>query len=418
MIAQVQAGNTELTEEDQKLIADMEAKKQEKLAVNQQYWDEAYNYTISANENLVGVINKYNGEILSATDKNYYDRYVLAQQNLQGLNEITETGYQTMLDTTTGKYVDMYAVVDEKTGQLQGLYNLNTGAVSAMSSESAKEIEKLYTQWATSSEGIVTKNLVLQGSYLDTSNNIVTNNGKVIGSLGQVKDNAGNLQSAILDLNGNPIKVGDNATEVIEKLQNTKKEVNNLDGSTATVKVDDGGSINSFGSRLKNMFSNLFGGGKSYAIGTNNAPQGIHTVNEKGWELIDAPRGKMAVGLGENDIGETAYLPRGTKVRTNLSSTELMMKEIKKEVSNQISKIDFSHQYYKPPQVQTRTQETTAKVSNNADNELLNSMNTMITLLAQLVNKDTDIYIDSRKIGKTLATVVDEQIAKRARGKF
>ena len=418
MIAQVQAGNTELTEEDQKLIADMEAKKQEKLAVNQQYWDEAYNYTISANENLAGVINKYNGEILSATDKNYYDRYVLAQANLQGLNEITETGYQTMLDITTGKYVDMYAVVDEKTGQLTGLYNLNTGAVSAMSAESGKEIEKLYTQWATSSDGIVTKNLVLQGSYLDTSNNIVTNNGKVIGSLGQVQDKAGNLQSAILDLNGNPIKVGDNAKEVIEKLQNTKREVNNLDGSTATVKVDDGGSINSFGSRLKNMFSNLFGGGKSYAIGTNNAPQGIHTVNEKGWELIDAPRGKSAVGLGETAIGETAYLPRGTKVRTNLSSTELMMKEIKKEVSNQISRIDFSHQYYKPPQVQTRVQETTAKVSNNADNELLNSMNTMITLLAQLVNKDTDIYIDSRKVGKTLATVVDEQIAKRARGKF
>lgn len=418
MIAQVQAGNTELTEEDQKLIADMEAKKQEKLAVNQQYWDEAYNYTISANENLVGVINKFNGEILQSTDKNYYDRYVLAQQNLQGLNEITETGYQTMLDITTGKYVDMYAVVDEKTGQLQGLYNLNTGAVSAMSSESAKEIEKLYSTWATSSEGIVTKNLVLQGSYLDTSNNIVSSNGKVIGSLGQVKDNAGNLQSAILDLNGNPIKVGDNAKEVIEKLQNTKKEVNNLDGSTATVKVDDAGSINSFGSRLKNMFSNLFGGGKSYAIGTNNAPSGIHTVNEKGWELIDAPKGKMAIGLGENDIGETAYLPKGTKVRTNLSSTELMMKEIKKEVSNQISKIDFSHQYYKPPQVQTRVQETTAKVFNNADNELLNSMNTMITLLAQLVNKDTYIYIDSRKLGKTLATAVDEQIAKRARGRI
>ena len=417
MIAQVQAGNSELTEEDKKLIADMEAKKREKLAVNQQYWDEAYNYTISANENLAGVINKFNGEILKATDKNYYDRYVLAQQNLEGLNEITKTGYQTMLDTTTGKYVDMYAVVDEKTGQLQGLYNLNTGAVSAMSAESGKEIEKLYSQWATSSDGIVTKNLVLQGSYLDTSNNIVSSNGKVIGSLGQVQDKAGNLQSAILDLNGNPIKVGDNAKEVIEKLQNTKKEVNSLDGSTATVKVDDGGSINSFGSRLKNMFSNLFGGGKSYAIGTNNAPSGIHTVNEKGWELIDAPKGKVPVGLGQSTIGETAYLPRGTKVRTNLASTELMMKEIKKEVSNQISKIDFSHQYYQPRQVQTRVQ-TTAKVSNNADNELLNSLNTMITLLAQLVNKDTDIYIDRRKVGKTLATVVDEQIAKKARGKF
>lgn len=417
LIAQVKNKNSELTEEDKKLIADLEAQKQQQLANTQKFWDDSYNYAINSNENLAGAINKYNGEILKATDKNYYDRYVLAQENLQGLNEITETGYQTMLDTTTSKYVDMYAVVNEKTGQLQGLYNLNTGAVSAMSSESAKEIEKLYQKWGTSADGIATKNLVLSNSYIDTSNKIIDENGRVIGSLGQVKDNAGNLQDAILDLNGNPIKVGDNAKEVIEKLQSTKKEVSNLDGSKATIKVDDGGSINSLGSRLKNMFSNLFGGGKSYAIGTNNAPQGIHTVNEKGWELIDAPSGKMAVGLGENAIGETAYLPKGTKVRTNLSSTELMMKEIKKEVSNQISKIDFSHQYYKPPQVQTRMQRTD-KVSNNADNELLNSMNTMITLLAQLVNKDTDIYIDSRKVGKTLATVVDEQIAKRARGKF
>lgn len=417
LIAQVKNKNSELTEEDKKLIADLEAQKQQQLENNQKFWDDSYNYAINSNANLAGKINQYNGEILKATDKNYYDRYILAQQNLEGLNEITKTGYQTMLDTTTGKYVDMYAVVDENTGKLTGLYNLNTGAVSAMSYKNAKEIEKLYSTWASSSEGIATKNAVLQNSYIDTSNNIVTNNGKVIGSLAKVKDKTGNVQDAILSLNGNPIVVGDNAKEVIEKLQNTKREVENLDGSKATVKVDDGGSINSLGSRLKNMFSNLFGGGKSYAIGTNNAPQGIHTVNEKGWELIDAPSGKMAVGLGENAIGETAYLPKGTKVRTNLSSTELMMKEIKKEVSNQISKIDFSHQYYKPPQVQTRMQRTD-KVSNNADNELLNSMNTMITLLAQLVNKDTDIYIDSRKVGKTLATVVDEQIAKRARGKF
>ena len=342
MIAQIQVGNSELTEEDKKLIADMEAKKQEKLAINQQYWDEAYNYTISSNENLVGIINKYNGEILKATDTNYYERYVLAQENLQGLNEITETGYQSMLDTTTGKYVDMYAVINEKTGELQGLYNLNTGAVSAMSAESAKEIEKLYQKWGTSADGIATKNLVLSGSYIDTSNNIIDVNGRVIGSLAKVEDSAGNLQDAILDLNGNPIKVGDNAKEVIEKIQNTKKEVNDLNGSTATIKVDDGGSINSFGSRLKNMFNNLFGGGKSYAIGTNNAPEGIHTVNEKGWELIDAPKGKTAIGLGQSAVGETAYLPRGTKVRTNLSSTELMVQEIKKEVSNQISRIDFN----------------------------------------------------------------------------
>lgn len=346
MIAQVQAGNSELAEEDKKLIADMEAKKQEKLSINQSYWDEAYNYTIESNENLSGVISKYNGEILKAVDTNYYERLVLAEENLESLNKITETGYQTMLDTTTGKYVDMYAVVDEKTGQLQGLYNINTGAVSAMSEESAREIEKLYSKWATSSDGIATKNLVLSGSYIDTSNNIIDSNGRVLGSLGKVEDSAGNLQDAIFDLNGSPIKVGDNAKEVIEKLQNTKKEVENLDGKTATVKVDDAGSINSFGSRLKNMFSNLFSGGNSYAIGTSNAPEGVHTVNEKGWELIDAPQGKNAFALGSSFAGDTAYLPRGTKVKTNLASTEMMIREIKSEVARQISNIDFNVNNY------------------------------------------------------------------------
>ena len=414
LIAQVQGGNENLTAEDEKLIADLQAKKEEKLAINQQYWDEAYNYTVSSNENLSGVINKYNGEILNAVDQNYYERLVLAEQNLQGLNEITETGYQTMLDTTTGKYVDMYAVVDEKTGQLQGLYNINTGAVSAMSQESAKEIENLYSRWATSSDGIATKNIALRGSYIDTSNNIIDSNGRVIGSLGQVRDNTGKLQNAILDLNGNPIAVGSNADEISEKLRNTKGEVNNLDGSTATVKVDDGGSINSFGSRLKNMLSGLFGGGKSYAIGTSNAPQGIHTVNEKGWELIDAPQGKTAIGLSSGFGGDTAYLPQGTKVKTNLASTEMMVKEIKSEVSRQLGKIDYSNGYYN-----SSSANSTGVIGVKNDNsELVNSMNIMISLLNELVNKDTTIQMNGKVVAKMIANDVDEQISKRARSRF
>ena len=146
------------------------------------------------------------------------------------------------------------------------------------------------------------------------------------------------------------------------------------------------------------MFSNLFSGGKSYAIGTSNAPEGVHTVNEKGWELIDTPKGKTAIGLGKNAIGETAYLPQGTKVRTNLSSTELMVQEIKKEVSSQLSRIDFNVNTNLKDQFNLRD------LYNNSNNNNANAITTpQASNITIVINSNANNNIETaRQMKRTL----------------
>lgn len=392
-------------------LRSLEEWKTQSLEKNQKYWEEAYNKAVVENENIAGVINKFTGEELMAADRKYYDLYVKMSEAYEGFNDITKTGYYTMYDTTNDSWHNIYAVVDEKTGGLKALYDMNSGDLAAMSKKDADTLKQEYQAWRDTAEGATTEIMTIRGAYVDAENNIRNSSGNIIGSLGKVEDKAGVLKDAILGINGTPIDLGDNTDEVIEHLKSTKKEVDNLNGSTATVTVDDGGSINTLGQRIRNLFS-----GNAYAIGTSNAPEGIHTVNEKGWELIDAPQGKTAFALGSGFGGDTAYLPRGTKVKTNLASTQMMMQEVRAEVSRQLGRIDYSNEYYS-----SRSAGATAMVrsaNSNSNKELVSVMNTMVGLLAELVNKDTIIQMNGKTVAKMIANDVDEQISKRARVRF
>lgn len=402
LIAQAKQGYDSMSEEDKRFadetISRLESSKAEQLAKNQSYWDESYEYAVSTNENLLGTINKYNGEILAKGDINYYERLIQATSHYEELNSVTESGFKTMYNTSTKTWDSIYVSVDEKTKQLTGLYNLNSNEVASMSRENAKSLQSEVREWRNTAEGVQTQNLTMRGAYLDTENNIVAASGRIIGKLGEVTNASGNVEQAILDINGKPLKIGDNTTEVVKKLQNTRKEVDNLDGKKATINVDDGGSIDSFGSKIKNMFSGLFGGGKSYAIGTSNAPQGVHTVNEKGWELIDTPQGKTAFALGSNFNGDTAYLPRGTRVKTNLASTEMMIREIKSEVARQLSKVDFNvDNYIRSGYNNPNTSRLSESRSNNT--QTLPSSNNITIVINPTSNNPYEI---SKEVKRTL----------------
>lgn len=417
LIATITSGKETLTEEDKKIIESLNSKREEELQKSKQYYDDAYNYAMESNENLKGVINKYNGEILNEIDKSNYERLSSMEAHYDGLLNITESGYHSVYNKTTESWDNIYAKVDEKTGQLIGVYNLNSNEVGSMTKKIGQSLEEEVQDWRETADGVLTSNLTMKNAYLDTENNIRNSSDKIIGKLKEVVDENGNVVSSVIEVNGKPINLQGNMDDIIKQLKNTQQEVKNTDGKKATIKVDDGGSITSFGQRLKNLWSGIFGGGNSYAIGTSNAPEGVHTINEKGWELVDPPQGKVAIGLGTNLLGDSAYLPRGTKVRTNLSSTEMMMKAVRNEVSSQLSKIDFTNSYYLPT-TQPSTILREGNINSNSNADLISSMNTMISLLSQLVTKDTNIYMDSKKVGRTLANEIDEQIAKKARARI
>ena len=57
------------------------------------------------------------------------------RNHYEGIAEVTESGYKRVYDTATGTWKDVYVSIDATTGQLKGVYDLNTQNVAAMSKE-------------------------------------------------------------------------------------------------------------------------------------------------------------------------------------------------------------------------------------------------------------------------------------------
>lgn len=325
----------ELTEEDRKIIEQHETARQEKLAINRQYWNESYEYALQSNKNLAGVVSKYNGEILDNTDRKFYDMLDLYKTNYEGINNITETGFNLLYDKTEQTWKGMYVVVDEQSKEIIGAVDTQTYEIGAYNEEIKESVLQLATEWQQATEGMMVSSFEFGNAHMDTEGNIRDANGEIIGSFVEVEDELGEVEKAILSVNGTPVFIGENAEEVRSKLSQVKDEANALDGKKATITVDDGGTINSLSARLSGMWNNIWGRGSAFAIGTSSAPEGVHQVNERGWELIDTPRQSAAVSLSRAVQGEMAYIPEGSRIQTHLSSTQQMQQEIRKEVATQ-----------------------------------------------------------------------------------
>ena len=53
-----------------------------------------------------------------------------------------------------------------------------------------------------------------------------------------MEDENGNLVDAIVDANNNPLKIGENTADVIQKLKDTQQEIKNTDGKKAKVIIE------------------------------------------------------------------------------------------------------------------------------------------------------------------------------------
>lgn len=308
-------------------IARLQEAKQKELDLSSSYYEQDYQYAIEHNENLKDVINKFTGEILAQKDVKYYQELVRATEHYDGINNVTESGYKQMYNSTTKTWDDVYVKVNATTGQLEGVYDLNTQKVGTMTEKNGKLLRDEVAAWQQTSQGILTNCLISGQATVDTSGTIMDAWGNVIGKLTQVQDENGNTVSSIQDVNGTPIDIGENTQEVIDKLKATQREVDNTDGKNATVNVTDGGScadvqnkINGIKAKPIYVQAYLTKSGNwqmSYATGTDSAMAGVAQVAEYGPELIVSKAGAMTLATGRQlmsmEGGETVYNARQTQ---------------------------------------------------------------------------------------------------------
>ena len=347
-----------LTEEEKRQVDDtinrLEAAKAEELRVNQEKYDANVDYAIQNNEELANIFNRYTGEQIARRDLANYQEYEQMRNHYEGIAEVTESGYKRVYDTATGTWKDLYVSVDSTTGQLKGVYDLNTQNVAAMTRDDESALRDEVAAWNETAAGVLSNCLIMGDAYIDAQGNISNSSGEIIGKLGEVVDANGEVVDAILDVNGNPIRIGDNTDEVIRRLKNTREEVKSTDGKKANINVTDNGTAN----QVKNNIANIpsykqvtvgvvggkWNGSTMYATGTDNAMPGIASVAEYGPELIIGRTGEVSLATGRQlmsfEGGETVYNARQTqeilsamnKPQANNRESTTLLKEISRKL--------------------------------------------------------------------------------------
>ena len=336
LIAMAQENYEILSEEDKirvdDTIARLEAAKAEELRVNQEKYDANVDYSIQNNEELANIFNRYTGEQIARRDLANYQEYEQMRNHYEGIAEVTESGYKRVYDTATGTWKDVYVSIDATTGQLKGVYDLNTQNVAAMTKSDESALRDEVAAWNETKAGVLSNCLIMGDAYIDTEGTITDSNNKVIGSLEKVVDANGNLVDAILDTNKTPLDIGDNTEEVIKNLRNTQQEIKNTDGKKAKIIVTDDGTVATVQNKINNIKGTTVtvsavmqgrvgqhtrGGTWTYATGTENAMPGIASVAEYGAELIVGAGGRMTLATDRQFVnmegGETVYNARQTQ---------------------------------------------------------------------------------------------------------
>ena len=324
----------------QKAAAEEQIKiwEQQKLDQNktiEDMWNQDIQTTRDSNENLIGIINKFNGEIVKAGDEKNYKILENASNNYSKLNEVTKTGYEKLYNETTKTWDDVYVKIDETTGKLAGIYDLNTQDLGAMTADNASLLDDEVTAWKDTTEGILANLQITGDGYVDLAGNIRDASGNIVAKLIEVKDANGNVKESIVDLNGNPVKITGNWVDAINKANEVNNAIQSIKNKTVTISVNQVGYANVKGSGYTPM----------YATGTENAMQGVASVAEYGPELIVSRSGAMALATERSlynlEGGETVYNARQTQeILSKATNNNSQEKETSKLLQTVITKLD------------------------------------------------------------------------------
>ena len=295
---------------------------------------------------LKGVINKYTGEILSDQDQKANEEFEIQKKKYDNINQITEDGMTRVYNTTTGTWDDVYVKVDQATKEVVGVYDVATGKCVGYTDDIKDALKDEAKQFLLTGQLGSTSVQDLGNCYVDWGGKIINKNGEVVGSLDDVTKHSDGTRTGIFNLNGTPIKIKVNKDGTIANLNEILWVANRVaEPRHSVIRFEESG-LDWISYKAQTVMNSLGGGGGArgeyYAKGTPYAQDGLATVNENGWELVDTLNGKDVPMLAQELQGDTAYLPQGTRVTTHLNSTAQMRADIETEVSKQLSRFNSS----------------------------------------------------------------------------
>lgn len=343
---QIKSGYDQMSEDEKRhadeTLAQLDIAEADYLEQDRIFRENLFKQAFEGNSKLEEEIDRYSGELLTNADKRCKDELELLTTNYANMNKVTESGMYRMLNKVTGSYDDMYIEVDEKTGDIIGAVKTWTDEQGMHTEDVIGYNKKIKGDMQTTADKIVQDYNRMARGTVNSSGEIIGANGEVIGSLKDIKVQADGTRTGIVNLNGQKVRITVDKWGTITDLN----EIN----SSANYASRDRTSRIYFQSYGLDAINYTYRNGVAvplYATGTPNNPENTTAIiNEKGWELVDTKPNVSAFALGSNSVGDLAYIPEGTRIKSNLTSTQEMKAEIKAEVAkynNNITVDDFKY---------------------------------------------------------------------------
>nr|DAR51683.1 MAG TPA: minor tail protein [Caudoviricetes sp.] len=268
-------------EDLQKQIDNLEADKQKKIDLQNQYWDEYLNIVKEKNPKILDFINEYNGEILTQEDLKSQEHLEKLRKRYDGINTITESGCYRMVDKVTGTMSEVVVSVDENTGEITGIYDRTNNELAGYTASMADSTKKMADSESASYMQIVSA----QMRYDEETGNIVLANGEVVGSMSEVETATDGTRTGIVNINGTPYNIKVNKDGTIQALNEIDAAANNAARArTLTITAAVTGAAVGLGS---------WAAGASHFNGLDNVPyDGYRAVLHKGERVLTAEENK------------------------------------------------------------------------------------------------------------------------------
>lgn len=188
-------------------IASLKAEKQQQSELLNKYYNDEYDALIKQNKNLEGELNRYTGEAMGTEDQACKRRFELMKSHYENINSVTESGLTRLYNNQSKTWEDVYVKIDETTGDIIGITNywrdqegLHADQVTGYC-ESIKGSMDSLSQTAQNDYNYINRALIdSKNTHINTSNEIINSDGKVVGSLSQVKTAADGTRTGIINL--------------------------------------------------------------------------------------------------------------------------------------------------------------------------------------------------------------------------
>lgn len=191
----------------EKQIADLEADRDRKVQEQQGLYDDYIEIIRENNPKMLDEINKFNGELLTESDKTSQDILADMQDRYANLSYITQSGMYYVYDTVAKENKNIVVNYDEATGEIVGIYDTTSNEVGGYTADMAQAARDM----ANDSDLAFS---FLEGSLdmvvikaRDGSEQVVDSCGRVVGGLEDVTYAADGTRTAIVNVNGVPVRI-------------------------------------------------------------------------------------------------------------------------------------------------------------------------------------------------------------------